>query len=156
MHSPWLTELEGGRNPPETGSPMSPGTTHQGPPSFRESQRPIPGGMSPRSEPLEPSPHLLPCSPQAWRRGQKVQVAIGVGRSRRTKLEREEPVPSPPQGRASCLQQPAMTSTQNRDWGGVFICMAKPSSFNPKHSPLKKHQLSFKERPSLVHFNCFG
>lgn len=54
-----------GRNPPETGSPMSPGRTH---PSLPGSKRQglVPGHMCARYKPHAPSPRLLPCSSPTW------------------------------------------------------------------------------------------
>ena len=50
-----------------------------------------------------------------------------------------------------------VASPQNWDGGwGQIVSRQKASSFNPKQSPVKKHQLSFKDRPSLVHFNYSG
>lgn len=55
----------GGRNPPETESPMSPGRTH---PSLPGSKRQglVPGRMCARYKPHAPSPRLLPCSSPTW------------------------------------------------------------------------------------------
>ena len=64
-HSPQLGEPQGGRNPPETGSPVSLGRTHL---SLLGSERqgPLPGGVWTMYEPHAPSPLLLPCSSPTW------------------------------------------------------------------------------------------